>query len=162
MLSSPAKGMSKQPAIAATSPTPIDRSAPSGYACCLAIRRIVRSRFRLKWLHGLLQFLGNPEGDLLARLDLDRLAGRRVPSHPGRTLPHLEDAEAGQADFVALLEVPGCQRHQIAQHGLGLLLRQVMAVRQGGGEMLERDGGLRPWLGRRISWLRGQLSSLVA
>ena len=41
-------------------------------------------------LHRLLQFLGNPEGDLLARLDLDRLAGRRVPSHPGRPLPHLE------------------------------------------------------------------------
>jgi len=44
--------------------------------------------------------------------------GRRVPSHPGGALPHLEDADAAQADFVALLEVPGRQRHQIAEHGL--------------------------------------------
>ena len=34
------------------------------------------------------------------------------------------------------------ERHQVAQHGLGLLLWQVMAVRQCGGQMLERDGGL--------------------
>jgi hypothetical protein len=54
-----------------------------------------------------LQFLGNPKRDLLY---LDHLTGRRVPSHPGRPLPHLEDAETGQADFVALLEVPGRQR----------------------------------------------------
>jgi hypothetical protein len=30
-------------------------------------------------LHRLFQFLGNPECDLLARLDLDGLAGRRIP-----------------------------------------------------------------------------------
>jgi len=79
---------------------------------------------RLTVLHRFLQFLGNSEGDLLTRLDLDRLTSCRVSSHPGRPLPHLEDAEAGQADFVPFLEVPGCQRHQIAQHGLGLPLRQ--------------------------------------
>ena len=66
----------------------------------------------------------------------------------GRPLPHLEDAEAGQADFVALLQMAGGQRHQIAQHGLSLLLRDVMAVRQCGGEMLECDGSL----GRSFRW----------
>ena len=65
-----------------------------------------------------------------------------VPSHPGGPLPHLKDAEAVQTDFVPFLEVPGRQRHQVPQHGFRLLLRQVMAVRQGGGQMLERDGGL--------------------
>ena len=32
-------------------------------------------------LHRFLEFLGRPERDLLARLDLDGFAGRRVPSH---------------------------------------------------------------------------------
>ena len=50
---------------------------------------------------------------------IDGFAGRWVPSHPGRPLPHLEDAETVQADFVPFLEVPGRQRHQIAQHGFG-------------------------------------------
>ena len=54
-------------------------------------------------LHRLFQFPGRPERDLLAGLDLDGLAGRRVPSHPGGPLPHLEDAETGQTDFVAPL-----------------------------------------------------------
>ena len=52
-----------------------------------------------------------------------------------RSLPHLEDAEAGQTDFVALLEVLRGQRHQIAQHGLSLLLCEVMAV----GQVRRRD-----------------------
>jgi hypothetical protein len=63
-----------------------------------------------------------------------------VPSWPPAS--DLEDAEPGQADFGPFLEVPGRQRHQIAQYGLRLLLRQVMVVRQRGGQMLEREGGL--------------------
>jgi hypothetical protein len=47
-------------------------------------------------LHGLLQFLRWPERDLLARLDLDCLAGRRVSSHLRRPFPHLEGTEARQ------------------------------------------------------------------
>ena len=94
-------------------------------------------------LNSLLEFLGRPEHNLLARLDLDGLARRRVASHSGSTLPHLEDAETVQVDFVPFLEVAGRQRHQIAQHGLRLFLWQIMAVRQCGGQMLERDGRLR-------------------
>ena len=40
-------------------------------------------------LHRFLEFLGNPEGDLLARLDLDGFASRRIPSHSGGTLPRM-------------------------------------------------------------------------
>ena len=90
-------------------------------------------------LNGLFQFLGRPERNLLAGLDLDGLASRRVPSHPGGPLPHLEDAETGQTDFGALLQMAGGQRHQIAEHGLSLFLRDLMAVCQRGGEVLECD-----------------------
>ncbi len=39
---------------------------------------------------------------------------------------------------------------KIAQHGLRLLLGYVMAMRQGGDQMLERDGHLRCLLGYRL------------
>ena len=48
---------------------------------------------RLIGLHRLLQFLGRPEGNLLACLDLDGLARRRVATHSGRPLAHLEDPD---------------------------------------------------------------------
>ena len=103
---------------------------------------LLPSRFSTHWralLRGLATEQFHRTG---ARLDLDRLASRWVAAHPGGTLPNLEDTETGQPNFVALLEVPGGQRHQIAQDGLGLLLRQVVTVRQGGGQMLERDSDL--------------------
>ena len=123
-------------------------------------QRVFAVRLRL---NGLFQFPGGPERDLLARLDLDGLAGRRIPSHPGRPLPHLEDAETGQTDFVAPLQMAGGQRHQIAQHGLSLLLCDLVAVGQRGGEVLECDGRL----DGRFGWggfLRrlGEPSSLAA
>src|ERR1043166_8423685 len=46
---------------------------------------------------GFFEILGGAEGDFLARLDLDRLAGRRIASPAGRALAHLPDAEAGPA-----------------------------------------------------------------
>src|ERR1700733_3918527 len=100
-------------------------------------------RLAINGLHRLFQFLGRPERDLLAGLDLDGFAGRRVPTHPGGTLPDLEDAQAVQANFVTFLQVLRGERHQIAQHGLSLLLREVMAIGQLGGEVLQRDCGLR-------------------
>ena len=53
-----------------------------------------------------------------------------------------QDAEPGQADFVAPLEVTGGERHQVAQHGLRLFLCDVTAVCQCGGEVLEGDSTL--------------------
>ena len=110
-------------------------------------------------LDSLLQFLRWPEGDLLAGRDLDRCAGRRVATHPSRSRPYLQDAQTGQADFVALLEMLGGQRHQIAQHRFGNLLRQVMAFRQLGCDLLERDGDLRR--NRRRSRLLGRCGGLL-
>jgi hypothetical protein len=54
----------------------------------------------------------------------------------------------------------GGQRHQIAQHGLSLLLRDLVAVSQRGGDVLERNGRLRRslrWGGflRRLGYLLG-------
>ena len=73
-------------------------------------------------LNALFQLLGGPEGDLLAGLDLNRLARRRVPPHSGRQRSHLQNAETGQADFVAILEMPHCRSDQIAQQRLSVLL----------------------------------------
>ena len=105
-------------------------------------------------LDSLLQFLRWPEGDLFAGRDLDRHAGRWVSTHPSRSRPYLQYSEAGQADFVALLEMMDCYRHQFAQHRFGNLLRQVMAFRQLGCDLLERYSDLRR--NRRRSRLLGR------
>src|ERR1700733_14644104 len=66
-------------------------------------------------LYRLLQFLRWPERDLFAGRDFDRSTRRRVSAHACRSVSHLQDAEASKADFVALLEMTGRERHQIAQ-----------------------------------------------
>ena len=43
---------------------------------------------------GFLEFLGGAEGDFLAGLDLDGLAGSRVAAHARGALADLQDAEA--------------------------------------------------------------------
>src|SRR6266849_1085226 len=88
-------------------------------------------------LHRFLELLGGAEGDFLARLDLDRLAGRRVAAHAGGALAHLQNAEAADADAVALLEVLGHQADKVAEDRLGLLFRHLMGFREIGGEMLQ-------------------------
>src|SRR5712691_2531278 len=75
-----------------------------------------------------LQFLGGAEGDLLAGLDLNGLAGRRVAAHAGGALSHLQDAEAADANSVALLQVLGDEVNEAAEHRLGLLLRKLMIL----------------------------------
>ena len=44
-----------------------------------------------------LQFLGGAEGNLLARLDLDRLAGRGIATHAGGALADLQDSQPADA-----------------------------------------------------------------
>jgi hypothetical protein len=58
---------------------------------------------------GFFEFLGGAKGDLLAGLDLDRLASGRIAAHAGGALAHLQNAEADQADAVTFLEM---LRHQ--------------------------------------------------
>src|SRR4051812_28598960 len=90
----------------------------------------------------LFEFLGGAEGDLLAGLDLDRFAGRRIAPHAGCTLAHHQDAEAADADAVALLEVFGHQADQVAEDRLSLLFRHLMGFREICGEMLQGHGRL--------------------
>src|ERR1700758_128565 len=70
-----------------------------------------RIGLRLSGLDALLQFLGGTEGDLFARLDFDGLSGRRVPSHACCPFLNLQDTETSQPDLIALLQMPGCNRH---------------------------------------------------
>ena len=70
-------------------------------------------------LYGVLQVLGRPERYLLARGDRDGFARPRVACGARRPVSHLQDAEAAQADFVPLGELPGDERHEIVQDGFG-------------------------------------------
>src|SRR5690348_4587539 len=91
-------------------------------------------------LDGFLEVLGDAEGDLLRRLDLDRLAGRRVAAHARRTVAHLKDAEARDADLVALLEVPHDQADELVEGAGGVLLGHARLLGQLGCNLGERDG----------------------
>src|SRR5437867_5849910 len=72
--------------------------------------------------HRFFELLGSPERDLLAGLDVNSLAGRRVAPLAGSAFAHHQDAEPTDADAVALLEMLGHQTDQIAEHGFCLLL----------------------------------------
>ena len=87
-----------------------------------------------------LQLLGGAEGDLLARLDLDRFAGGGVAAHAGGALAHLKDAEADDADALALLEVLGDLGDEVGQNRFRGLLRQLVFFGQSRGKVLEGDG----------------------
>src|SRR5215475_6395217 len=53
----------------------------------------------------LLEVLGGAEGDLLAGLDIDCFAGRRIASQTGSTLTYQQDSEAGYLHPLTLLQV---------------------------------------------------------
>ena len=44
-----------------------------------------------------LEFLGGAEGNLFARLDLNRLTRRRIAAHASGTVPHLQNSEFRQS-----------------------------------------------------------------
>jgi len=67
----------------------------------------------------------------LARPDLDGRARSRIPTDPCSTIPHLEDAETGQADFVTLLQIAAVSVTK-PQHGLSLLRRHGMPWQRAG------------------------------
>ena len=70
-----------------------------------------------------------------------RLAGAGIAAGAGGALADLEDAEPDDPDPVPLLEVLGDELDHVGQDGLGVLLGEVLALRDVGGEMLERNGG---------------------
>src|SRR3954454_2643391 len=81
-------------------------------------------------LNGFLEFLGGAEGDLLAGLDLDRLAGGGGAPDAGGAFAGLEDAEPHDPDPLALLQVLCDPVHHVGQDRLGRLLRQLMWLGQ--------------------------------
>src|SRR4051812_14316630 len=107
----------------------------------MALRNDAMSEFRDAGSDGFLQFLGGAEGDFLAGLDLDWFAGCGVAANAARAFANLKDAEADDADEVALLQMFGYARHQVSEDGLCLLLGQFMLFGQCRCEMLECDGG---------------------
>src|SRR5260370_155882 len=80
------------------------------------------------------------EGDLLRRVDLDRLAGRRVAAHARRTIADLKDAEARDADLVAFLEVLHDQTDEVFEGAGGVLLGHAGLLGQFGRDLGKRNG----------------------
>src|SRR5471032_55916 len=87
-----------------------------------------------------LQILGDAEGDLLRRLDLDGSARRRVTAHTRRTVAHLKDAEARDTDLVALLEMLHDETDEIVEAAGRVLLRHAGLLSQLGRDLRERNG----------------------
>src|SRR6185503_6330716 len=98
-------------------------------------------RQSLERSYGFFQFFRGAEGDLLARLDLDRFAGRGIAAHACRALAHLQDAEAADTDAVALLQVLDDEIDHAAEDRLGLLLGKLMAFGDVCRKVLQRNGG---------------------
>src|SRR5262245_36851111 len=105
-------------------------------------------------LNRFLQFLGGAEGDLLARLDLDGLAGRGVAAHAGGAVAHLQNAEPADPQAAALLEMLHDEADHVGQHRLALLLGDLVARGDLRRKMLEGDGrcGLSGLLGCHGCW----------
>src|SRR5258708_5861450 len=93
-----------------------------------------------KALDGFLQFLRGAERDLLAGLDLDRLAGRRVTAHARGALAHLQDTEAADADAVALLEVLDDEVDHVVEDQLSGLLGELMLFGKVRRDVLQGEG----------------------
>src|SRR5262249_13730042 len=79
------------------------------------------------------------EGDLLAGLDLDCLAGRRITAYSGSTITHHQNSEPGDFHALPLFQVLGDHADQVFQHFPTLFLCEVMLLRQRIGEMLFGD-----------------------
>src|SRR5262245_3968467 len=82
--------------IAARSPPQYEKGRAPAKVAAAAARQVMPPSNRF------LELLGGAEGNLLAGLDLDGLAGGRVAAHARRTLAHLQDAQAADADAGAL------------------------------------------------------------
>jgi hypothetical protein len=93
----------------------------------------------LTGLYSLAEVLGSAEGDLLAGLDLQRLARRRVAAHASRALADLKGAKAGDTDFRALLQVLADERDGRGKNAVRLLLGQALGLADRNGELTERD-----------------------
>src|SRR6202007_1316207 len=116
-------------------------AAPKTERRSLEQSRLRRWLVNRKALDGFLEFLGGAEGDLLARLDLDGFAGRRVAAHARSALADLQNAQAREADTIALLEMVGHHVNHAVEQGLGLLLGNLMLLGELRCQMLQRNRG---------------------
>src|SRR5947209_3546970 len=89
---------------------------------------------------GFLQLLPCAECDLLTRLDLDRLARCGVTAHASGALADLQNAEAADANPVALLEMLDDEIDHAAEDRLSLLFRKLVAFGDVRREVLQRNG----------------------
>src|SRR5262245_4733671 len=87
-------------------------------------------------LDGCLEILGGTECDLLAGLDFDGFAGCRVAAHARRPFADQQDAQARDANALALLQMLGDVLHQADEHRVDLRLLEVVALSQRHSEML--------------------------
>src|SRR3954454_23689760 len=120
-------------------PLPPMYPIPATWCPLLLVAAYRPLRFGASRSDRLLELLGRAEGDLLAGLDLDRLAGCRIAPHPGGARAHLENPEAGDADLGALLQMFREALHEIAQHRLDLTLWQIVSLGQPGCHLLQAD-----------------------
>src|ERR1700733_12137852 len=81
-------------------------------------------------LHDRLELVARMEGDDVARLDRNRLAGARIAARARALLADREVAEAGQLDLVALDQRLVQQVEEGLDDVLGLALVQADAVEQ--------------------------------
>jgi hypothetical protein len=94
---------------------------------------------RTKRLYRELQFFGRTKCDFLARFDLDRFAGRRIPAYSSWPFPDLQNAKTSNPYSFALLEMLGDETDKLFEQGFSLPFRQLMLLGQTGREMLESD-----------------------
>src|SRR5262245_57188899 len=87
-------------------------------------------------LDGCLEILGGTECDLLAGLDFDGFAGCRIAAHARRPFADLQDAQARDANALALLQMLGDVLHHADEHGVDLRPLEVVPLSQRHSEML--------------------------
>src|ERR1700743_1872672 len=106
---------------------------------------------RNRSLDRFLQFLGGAEGNLLARLDLDGFARRRIAAHAGSALAHDEDTQTVQTDAGALLQVLGDRRDRVVEERMRRLVGHLVLLGQLHRQLARAD--------RFDFWFRGHLCS---
>ena len=94
------------------------------------------ARANLARLDRRLQLLRRTEGDLLAGLDRDRLPGCGIAAGALGLVLHFKDAKAADAQPIAAFQVVHQEPDQVGQNRLGLPFRDLLMLRDLGGELL--------------------------
>src|SRR5919108_508779 len=79
---------------------------------------------------GLFEILGRAESYFLAGFNLDGFTSGWVPPHTRRPIAHFDDAQAVEADALALLEMLGNVHDHFREHGVRLGLCHAVTLCQ--------------------------------